>query len=412
MKINIEYVKEGSILKDNVYDSKGSVLVTAGSKITETMLKKLKEREIKYLSIQLTPEQEAQMALDNDVLPSLDPILAIETKKSVMGLNVVKSKVPLKLKDVLTNAETMVETILENTPLSYKLTDYQKYIETSDHAVRVAVFSIFMANEYNKSVAFPAHIDLHEIATAALLHDIGESCENPEIRNSLGELPKLGKSIEGISDEKYKKLKEQYDPEFIPYYSYCLLKDVIEISSMARNMILLSREDEAMTGPLKAKISASEQYSGNQNVIGGKIINLCSQYDTYLVKNIQESATLENVSTALLASMMEKKFSIDLIRLFLKTIPLYPLRTKVKLSGSKKREDGKFEKFETYGIVIENFDDMTSYHRPKVITIPQEEIIDLRVESSITITKIIGDEKKFSELYDEKTENIAYIPKK
>ena len=109
---------------------------------------------------------------------------------------------------------------------------------------------------------------------------------------------------------------------------------------------------------------------------------------------------------------MDKKFDIDLIKMFLRAIPLYPLRTKVKLSGSKKKEDGTYEKFETYGMVVENFDDMSSYHRPKVITIPSEEIIDLRIEPSITITNIIGDEKKFSELYEEKTENLAYIPKK
>lgn len=409
MRINIDYVKEGSILKEDVYDYNGSKLITSGSIITKTILQKLKERKIKYLTIDLTPEQQTEITLDGDVMPSLDPILALETKKSVMGLNVDKNNVPLKLKDVIHNAEEMVYNIMENSPLSYKLTDYRKYLETSDHAVRVAVFAVFVANEYNKEASMPAQIDLEEIATAALLHDIGESCANTEIRESLGDLPRLGKTLEGIPTEK---LKNNYDENFVPYYSYCLLKDVYEISAITKNMVLLSREDEAMTGPLRAQISASTSYKGAQHVIGAKIINLCSLFDSYLVQNIQESSTLENVSVALLKVLMDKKFDIDLIKLFLQAIPLYPIRTKVKLSGSKKNEDGTYEKFETYGIVIENFDDMSSYHRPKVITIPNEEIIDLRIEPSITITNIVGDEKKFSELYKERTENLECVQKK
>lgn len=412
MRINIDYVKEGAILKEDVYDYNGSKLITAGSTVTKTILQKLKERQIKYLTIDITPEQEAKMVLDGDVLPSLDPILALETKRSVMELNVEKSEVPKKLKDILNNAETMVSNVIENSPLSYKLTDYKKHIESSDHAVRVAVFAVFLANEYNKNAPVPAQINLEEIATAALLHDIGECCINPKIRLSLGELPRLGQSIEGITYNQYEELSKIYYEKYVPYYSYCLLKDIHEISSVTKNMILLSREDETMSGPLKAKISASTFNKGDQNVIGAKIINLCSLYDSYLVQNIKESATLENVEVALLQALMDKKFDIDLIKMFLRAIPLYPLRTKVKLSGSKKKEDGTYEKFETYGMVVENFDDMSSYHRPKVITIPSEEIIDLRIEPSITITNIIGDEKKFSELYEEKTENLAYIPKK
>ena len=412
MRVNIDYVKEGAILKEDVYDYNGGRLITAGSIITKTLLRKLKARQIKYLTIDITPEQETEMVLDSDVMPSLDTILALETKKSVMGLKVEKSEVPIKLKDVLNNAEEMVSNVIENSPFSYKLTDYRKHIESSDHAVRVAVFSVFLANEYNKDASIPAQIDLEEIATAALLHDIGESCENPEIRKSLGALPRLGQYLDGISEEKYEELVKKYDEDYVPYYSYCLIKDVKAISSVTKNMVLLSREDETMTGPLKSKLSASDRYKGSQNIIGAKIINLCSMYDYYLVKNIQNSATLENVGAALLKLLMDRKFDVDLINLFLKAIPLYPLRTKVKLSGSKKNDDGTYEKFETYGMVIENFDEMSYYHRPKVIAIPSEKIIDLRIEPSITITNIIGDEKKFSELYEEKTENLAYIPKK
>ena len=167
MRINIDYVKEGAILKEDVYDYNGSKLITAGSTVTKTILQKLKERQIKYLTIDITPEQEAKMVLDGDVLPSLDPILALETKRSVMELKVEKSEVPKKLKDILNNAETMVSNVIENSPLSYKLTDYKKHLESSDHAVRVAVFAVFLANEYNKNAPVPAQINLEEIATAA-----------------------------------------------------------------------------------------------------------------------------------------------------------------------------------------------------------------------------------------------------
>ena len=75
-------------------------------------------------------------------------------------------------------------------------------------------------------------------------------------------------------------------------------------------------------------------------------------------------------------------------------IPLYPVGTKVKLGGTDN----------SYAIVIENFEKIRDYHRPKVLTVPGNKEIDLRKETTITIISVVSSEVEFSKLYTQQAE--------
>lgn len=73
---------------------------------------------------------------------------------------------------------------------------------------------------------------------------------------------------------------------------------------------------------------------------------------------------------------------------FINSIPLYPLGTKVLLHGA----------INGYAIVVETFTDKLNYSKPKLITIPERQIIDLRYIQNTTIKQVIGDEVRMYEL--------------
>ena len=83
-----------------------------------------------------------------------------------------------------------------------------------------------------------------------------------------------------------------------------------------------------------------------------------------------------------------------LLELLIRNIPLYPVGTKVKLGGTDN----------SYAIVIENFEKIRDYHRPKVLTVPGNKEIDLRKETTITIISVVSSEVEFSKLYTQQAE--------
>lgn len=414
----VDHLREGMILAEAIKDPRsGALLMAAEQTITAKVIDSLKRRGIEQVSIEMSEKDMRMFELDNDVLPTIDIALANAARQSITPIRTSRGKVFVKVQDVIDNAEMIKSRILVKTPydsdkLSYRLTDYRvknengtisrenlnieqkRIIESaSNKSVRVATFATVLANAYNVQAAASEKIDLNILATAALLHNYGCACSDDELRKKLY-LPKLGTSYQAITEEKIKELNETYDPKFNSYYSFVLLSEneIIKSKSVLKAMILNSNENRQGTGPLKSKqlMRDSSPY-----IMGSLIISLCSLYDQALVENIKGKTTLENVSAVLYEIKRKQLYDDKLIDLLVENIPLYPVGTKVKLAGKTSSK---------YAIVIENYATLNSYHRPKVLTIPENEELDLRNEVNITIDAVVGSEVQYSKLYTEQAQ--------
>ena len=391
-------LEPGMVMGEDVIDEKTGVLLLAkGVKLTEMYINRLKRRNINYVSIDLSKEQKKKFELDHDVIPTVDSKTMCQAVEVAKDLESNPDSQEMTVKKAIEVAQNITSKICNDSELSYRLNDYKTGRDISEHEARVAMFAVAVANKYNERIKNEVdgnnyQINLEEIAVAALIHDVGRACEDDDIRKRLNNLTYLESKFIGLANGKVDELKENYDEKFIPYYGFNLIKDNCSLTSGEKIMVLLSGENEIGEGPLKARQSLRESNSKEQHVVGSKIINFCSIYDELLLDNIKNGVSLENAYSAMQEELINKKVDARIFDDFIQAVPLYPEGTKVMLHGEK---DG-------YAIVKENFGHRTYYSRPVLISVPNNEIIDLREDNRTTVKQIVGDEIKMSELYAKK----------
>ena len=391
---DINTVQPGMKVYSNIVDPKSRItLVSSGTILSEELIKRLQMRDIYEISVDLTEPEKQKYQFDFNVIPTVGTTIVKRTAAALKRIDGIKPIADNLIQDTLDYAQKIVDSVLMDANFTYRLTDYKMNAEQTEHSVRTATYAVALANAYNNSIKKDLRtseevrertIDLKNIATAALLHDIGRLCKDDKVRYGIKDYIRLGSKFPGLSKEKYVDLKENYDPRYDSYYGYNIIHDHSTLDGEVKVMVLFSNEDNIGSGPLGLKFEESPL----KHIVAAKIINLCSQFDKYLMKNIKEEVTLENTFEAFRDSFTKGKFEKYLSDLFFKTIPLYPLGTKVLLHGD----------VNSYAIVARIFTDEDNYSKPTLITIPDKKIVDLRKTTKTTVEKVVGDEVKMYEL--------------
>jgi hypothetical protein len=390
MKFEIGNVKPGMVTADAIMkENNPTIILNANVTLTEKMIEALKKNGIKYIDIALTKEQQCAYVIKKGVNNTISSKLEEDAKNSIKNFNTSK---------IIQNAQLMISSILESDSFEYDLAKYKIPSDIFAHSVRTASFAIILAKFYNDSlnsfildntVLKKCTINLESIAVAAMLHDIGKLCKDKTILEKILKTNNsLSKFFPGIKDINL----ENYDENYSSIYSYLLLNQNSLLKPDIKMMVLLSNETENGKGPLKP----SEQYlKSRQNFIfGSKIIKLCSIYDDELNKMISSNEPLENISSKLDYLAVNDIVNDELEKLFITHIPLYSKGIKIKLS------DGRF------AVVEESFHNRMYICRPIVRTIPDNEIIDLRQEYTITIKEICSDEVSFMDLVNRQIQDM------
>lgn len=402
MILDVKNVKPGMKLAENVYLSEKNnslTYLTAGTILTEEFIERLektnKQREksdlipVTELNIALTEEEMKQLGLTEDfVYPTIDQKTVLEAKRKLLTLHSLNGA---SIKEIVQTAQIIASKILSsNSQFIYYFNDYVQDEERINHSIRTAIYSTVLAKAYNKDVEEPKKIDLKEIATAALLHDFGVVCKDDKVRESMEYYMPPGGNFNAFTMEKIRELKQNYNPFYNSYYSYCVLAGKEELSDSVKTMIALSSETENEKGPLKSKQVSSSLYKNSTSVNAAKIISLCSMYDDYLMKFIEEEDTLENVREALGSLEKENAFNSDLINLLVKNIPLYPIGTKVMLQGQ----------YSGLAEVVDNYSTYSLWSRPKVKMCDSGIIVDLKTELKTIISNVYKNDFEATNVMD------------
>lgn len=387
ISVNVQSLKPGAILAQDVYSSDGLLLCRKGMPLDDKILSAFQRFQVNEVVIYFNEQEQF-----HGVTSSLSRITYENAKQVLAHFQYGEA---LTLRELVQVSKIIVDEIIASSNFNFDLSCYQQDKEANDHAIRVCTYAIVMANKYNeyleKTKRFGIKkINLYDIASAALLKDIGTACKDPNIlaEISKGLLP-LGEKYLGTVDVL--QTKNVYQEYLVPYYSYLMLhKNMEALNSTVRTYVLFSRETENGKGSLKA-VDFTRQpdrlEDRSYNMVASEILHLCSIFDKEVTELVQQEETLENFQVHLSDMVMRKAFSVDLMNLFMASIPLYPVGTKVVLDGQVK----------SLGVVVENFSTLADYHRPKVVTYPGKEIVDLRNQITTIAKNVCTDSMRFNE---------------
>ena len=111
----------------------------------------------------------------------------------------------------------------------------------------------------------------------------------------------------------------------------------------------------------------------------------------YLVTCIKNNSNIGEVDDVISKAYYSNDYDRDLIDLFRKCIPLYPVGTKVMIYNEDTNE-------KEYAVVIDNSFKEENYRNPVVLTVPGNQTIDLSTKRISRITELVSDTVEYATL--------------
>ncbi len=205
---------------------------------------------------------------------------------------------------------------------------------TFKHSVDVATMAMVIAKKLGMSQS-----NIYEIGIAGLLHDIGKSKIPNDILNKPSKL----------SDKEFEIIKNH------SIYGYQILKGKKEISNAIKYAVLQHHEKTNGTGyPLGVGAARICPFA--------KIISVVDIYDALVTERPYKQGFSQRDAVEMIMTMTAE-LDIVSLRGFMKSIILYPVGSKVKLSNGES------------ATVVENYE--TSILRPKVVGMKSGRVYDL-----------------------------------
>lgn len=316
----IEEASPGMRLANDLFDSLGRTLIGSGCELSELYIEKLKEYGFDGIYI------DDELSKGIEISDVISPQLRAEGMACVRKADIDKC---------LEVAKKMVEEILQNGALPMELTSLRTYDDyTYAHSVNVAVLCGVIGLGFNMD-----ETDLTNLITAALLHDLGKLSIPEEILNKPGRL----------TPEEFAIMKTHSQ------LSYNLIQERWDLSSYVKTAVLFHHENVDGSG-------YPQGITGDKQTIFTKILHVTDVYDALVSKRPYKNPFSPFDAAEYLMANCGSLFDLEVVKMLLKCVPLYPKGTEIRLSNGQK------------GIIYEN----SGFHnlRP-VIRLFTGELIDL-----------------------------------
>jgi len=298
--IDINRVKPGMMIANDVLDSYNRILVAKNTLLTDSYINHLKNRGIMALYI------DDEYSKGIDIEPSISPILRSKALSAVRNKDI----------DACRNvAKMIVEEMLANGFHEINLQDLRTFDDyTFAHSVNVAVLSCTMGLGINLNEK-----QLEDLVFAALLHDLGKMALPNEVLNKPGQLTR----------EEYALIKTH------PQISYEMLEGRLDISSYVKNAVLCHHENHDGSG-------YPNGLSEYNIALLARLLHVCDVYDALTSARPYKPAYSPYAALEIIEGERGTAFDPVMIDAFIRCVPVYPKGTELILS------DG------TRGLVVEN----------------------------------------------------------
>ncbi len=311
--MHISNTKSGMELGETIFNDKGTVLLKAGMILTDSLIKRLEIENVGYVKINDHSNVEIPI---QECLTHAQRKIIIDSIKSVK----IEGYSHIECKDLSDAATMIIENVAKSKNISFDLLDIRtdKNYDYS-HAVATAELSVAIAQEciiYNKEnqSKFNNNV-LRVIASAALLMDIGKSCQNEKVRKQLN-----------IS---------KYEEKDVPIYGHKLTHDAFFIANPAviSTGILFSKTNENKTNCPKGFEHVIEKQKINPV---SKILHVADYYNNLIVKK-QDNGRIYGPAEAMetILALSNTIFDKKVVETFLHHVAIFPIGMDVLLSNKE-----------------------------------------------------------------------------
>lgn len=353
-------------LAKHIYNETGNILLKKGTKLTETLLKRIEENSIYTIYID---DGYSTAEIQDLVRPELK-VKAIQTLKETFTF-IEKSfaqdkKTDLGLRKQLTLksmekyisglkavSEMIIEEISSNHQLMINLVDIKNLNNyTYEHSLNVAVLSLIVAIEMKLSSK-----ELSQLFLGALLHDVGKTLLPKDLVNK---------------PEPYTEDEEALMRAHV-MLGYDYLKENFSFTNACKMSVLQHHERHDGTGyPRSLPGSVIHKFA--------KIIAIADSYDNMTSDTPQKRALPPNEALEYIMGASDSHFDYDIATVFTRKIIPYPEGTLVHLSNGE------------YGVVTGV--NINYPMRPivkileKDVPMSQLKVVDLMTDMNLTILNI------------------------
>ncbi len=290
----IEKLQPKMLVGRNIYDSRGNVLLRENVRLTRKNILGLQRLDIPFVYV--------KDGLGDDI--EIDDIVREESRIAAIGATrnfFEKAKVggDFSMRDIQSTMDNLIEELLANTNHMINLVDIRSKSDyLYSHSVNVAVLSgiIGIGLGYSKQ-------KLRDLVLGALFHDIGKIKEDGEEENRPWDHTKKG---------------------------FDLLRENKEISLLSAHVAYQHHEwINGMGYPQGLKGYDIHEFA--------RIVSIADIYDGLTAGGEDGKNHSIHEAIEFIISRCGSRFDYDLVRLFLDSIALYPVGSKVKLNTG---EDG------------------------------------------------------------------------
>ena len=349
--VNVSSLKGDEILGKQIFDESGRVLLNAGVELRPFYIERIKQLGI--LSVYI----------DDDISKNVVIEESISDKTRQMSKHAVKQMIEVYCREgktdnssIMNSVNSVIEDVLSNKNVLINVAE----ISASDnniysHSVNVCVLSTIIGTHMGYSM-----LKLRDIATAAMLHDIGKI--------------KMLNDKKILAEYKNKEELDKYIELMHPKIGYDFLGEQRVWNAYVKVAALMHHERCDGSGyPLKLKGEEINQIA--------KIVSICDVFDNLISgRGTEESKTVYEVIEYLIG-MSNIYFDEEMVRKFTMNIAAFPTGSGVLLSSNEK------------GLVVKQNNSMPMRPVVKVIydkagnILSEPYEIDLLKELTLFITK-------------------------
>lgn len=293
-------LKGGEILAKDVMTPDWTVLLSAGVKIRPEYVSKMLEIGITEVAIKEPERNHEASILRDEVENELH-----EKVKTIMERHLYSRS--SELKDIAETADNIISNVLEEEKMVEQVYDIrERSADLYEHAINVCSMATLTALK----LGVPKE-KVHDIAAAALLHDIGLRYLTFSFNN--------------------REWKEEKEPEYVEYrkhpvYGYVALKEETWLSDLAKQIILSHHERKNRSGyPLR---------SAEKRIEVG-IVGVCDLFDE-MICGIGCKQQKVYQAVEYLKAYNGISFDRKIVDTFLEFIAVYPVGSKVVLSNGQR----------------------------------------------------------------------------
>lgn len=298
-------ITQDMTLATTLYGANGELLMKAGNKLTEPLIRKIEQLGYNGLYIEDKLSQDLDIKLIVDEHIKRDVVQQV--KKAFLSIN--KREEDNARSELKESVYSLAGEIIRKKHLMFNVIDIKtKQDYKYYHAVNVCILSLLVGVTMGLN-----RKDLFELGFAAITHDIGKELMKPQLSSNYDLLNPL-------QQEQYKKH---------PFIGYEYLKDKFDVP--LKSYVAVLQHHERYDGK-----GYPNQLEGDKICLFARIISIADVYDT--MTSDRDSAKAQSSSEVLeyLLANGGTQFDKDILSVFARKVAPFPTGTFVKLSDGRK----------------------------------------------------------------------------